>query len=140
MLQHLANQIEAYTWTGSLNIRHAELAVLTSDGRFDERGFFAAWTLDLTESVFEFPVCLRQRVEEEIDRRPGIVLAFMPALRTLFEDLVRRAHLRPIVVVALQTEMRQGETAGLKWEHVDFESEDDLRRPHKRPNDRGEFA
>ncbi len=33
----------------------------------------------------------------------------------------RRAHLRPIVVVALQTGMRQGEILGLKWEDVDFE-------------------
>ena len=33
----------------------------------------------------------------------------------------RRAHLRPIVVVALQTGMRQGEILGLKWAHVDFE-------------------
>jgi integrase len=32
-----------------------------------------------------------------------------------------RAHLRPIVVVALQTGMRQGEILGLKWENVDFE-------------------
>src|SRR5215216_4208307 len=39
----------------------------------------------------------------------------------LFAVLVgRRAHLRPIVVVALQTGMRQGEILGLKWEHVDF--------------------
>src|SRR5688572_8238946 len=33
----------------------------------------------------------------------------------------RRAHLQPIVVVALQTGMRQGEILGLKWEHVDFD-------------------
>ena len=37
----------------------------------------------------------------------------------LFAVLVgRRAHLRPIVVVALQTGMRQGEILGLRWEHV----------------------
>ena len=41
--------------------------------------------------------------------------------RRLFAVLVgRRAHIRPIVVVALQTGMRQGEILGLKWEHVDF--------------------
>jgi integrase len=40
----------------------------------------------------------------------------------LFAVLVgRRVHLRPIVVVALQTGMRQGEILGLKWEHVDFD-------------------
>src|SRR5688572_8277620 len=40
----------------------------------------------------------------------------------LFSVLVgRRAHLRPIVVVALQTGMRQGEILGLKWAHVDFD-------------------
>lgn len=33
----------------------------------------------------------------------------------------RRAHIGPIVVVALQTGMRQGEILGLKWEHVDFD-------------------
>ena len=33
----------------------------------------------------------------------------------------RRAHLRPIVVVALQTGMRQGENLGLRWEHTDFD-------------------
>lgn len=42
--------------------------------------------------------------------------------RRLFAVLVgRRTHLRPIVVVALQTGMRQGEILGLKWEHVDFD-------------------
>jgi integrase len=42
--------------------------------------------------------------------------------KRLFAVLVgRRAHIRPIVVVALQTGMRQGEILGLKWEHVDFD-------------------
>ena len=42
--------------------------------------------------------------------------------KRLFEILVgRRAQVRPIVVVALQTGMRQGEVPGLKWEHVDFD-------------------
>jgi integrase len=42
--------------------------------------------------------------------------------KRLFAVLVgRRAHLRPIVVVALQTGMRQGEILGLKWEHLDFD-------------------
>jgi len=42
--------------------------------------------------------------------------------KRLFEILVgRRAHIRPIVVVALQTGMRQGEILGMKWENVDFE-------------------
>lgn len=42
--------------------------------------------------------------------------------KRLFAVLIgRRAHLRPIVVVALQTGMRQGEILGLKWEHVDFD-------------------
>jgi integrase len=35
----------------------------------------------------------------------------------------KRAHLRPIVVVALQTGMRQGEILGLKWQDVDFDKE-----------------
>ena len=40
----------------------------------------------------------------------------------LFAILVgRRAHIRPIVVVALQTGMRQGEILGLTWKNVDFE-------------------
>ena len=33
----------------------------------------------------------------------------------------RRAHLRSIVVVVLQTETRQGEIVGLEREHVNFE-------------------
>ena len=42
--------------------------------------------------------------------------------KSLFAILVgRRAHIRPIVVVALQTGMRQGEILGLKWENIDFE-------------------
>jgi integrase len=42
--------------------------------------------------------------------------------KRLFAVLVgRRAHIRPIVVVALQTGMRQGEILGLRWEHVDFD-------------------
>jgi integrase len=42
--------------------------------------------------------------------------------KRLFEILVgRRAHIRPIVVVALQTGMRQGEILGMTWENVDFE-------------------
>jgi integrase len=42
--------------------------------------------------------------------------------KRLFALLVgRRAHLRSIVVVALQTGMRQGEILGLKWEHMDFD-------------------
>jgi len=42
--------------------------------------------------------------------------------KRLFEILVgRRAHIRPIIVVALQTGMRQGEILGMKWENVDFE-------------------
>src|SRR5690348_751896 len=41
--------------------------------------------------------------------------------KKLFGVLIgRRAHLRLIVVVALQTGMRQGEILGLKWEDVDF--------------------
>jgi len=48
--------------------------------------------------------------------------------KRLFAILVgRRAHLRPIVVVALQTGMRQGEILGLKWENVDFEQGTALR-------------
>jgi hypothetical protein len=44
--------------------------------------------------------------------------------KSLFAILVGiRAHIRPIVVVALQTGMRQGEILGLKWENVDFEQE-----------------
>jgi integrase len=44
--------------------------------------------------------------------------------RRLLEVLVgRRAHIRSIVVVALQTGMRQGEILGLKWGHVDFDQE-----------------
>ncbi|MBA2526897.1 MAG: site-specific integrase [Pyrinomonadaceae bacterium] len=44
--------------------------------------------------------------------------------KKLFAILVgRRAHIRPIVVVALHTGMRQGEILGLKWENVDFEQE-----------------
>ncbi len=42
--------------------------------------------------------------------------------KRVFETLVdRRAYVRPIVVVALQTGMRQGEILGLKWKHVDFD-------------------
>jgi len=42
--------------------------------------------------------------------------------KRLFAVLVgRRVHLRPIVVVALQTGMRQGEILGLTWENVDFD-------------------
>jgi len=42
--------------------------------------------------------------------------------KRLFEILVgRRAHIRPIVVVALQTGMRQGEILGMTWENIDFE-------------------
>ena len=42
--------------------------------------------------------------------------------KRLFAVLVgRRVHLRPIIVVALQTGMRQGEILGLRWEHVDFD-------------------
>ena len=42
--------------------------------------------------------------------------------KRLFEVLSgRRAHVRPIVVVALQTGMRQGEVLGLRWEHVDLD-------------------
>lgn len=33
----------------------------------------------------------------------------------------RAQYLRPIVVVALRTGMRQGEILGLKWKHVDFD-------------------
>jgi integrase len=56
----------------------------------------------------EAPARERYLTEEE-ERRP-------------FDVLVgRRAHLRPIFVVALQTGMRQGEILGLKWEHVDFD-------------------
>jgi integrase len=42
--------------------------------------------------------------------------------KSLFAILVgRRAHIRPIVVVALQAGMRQGEILGLTWENVDFD-------------------
>jgi integrase len=42
--------------------------------------------------------------------------------KTLFAVLVgRRAHLRPIVVVALQTGMREGEILGLRGEPVHFD-------------------
>jgi integrase len=41
--------------------------------------------------------------------------------KRLFAVLVgRRTHIRSIVVVALQTGMRQGEILGLKWEHIHF--------------------
>jgi integrase len=42
--------------------------------------------------------------------------------KRLFEILIgRRAHIHPIVVVALHSGMRQGEILGLTWENVDFE-------------------
>ena len=42
--------------------------------------------------------------------------------KRLFEALVGgRAYVQPIVIVALQTGMRQGEILGLKWEHLDFD-------------------
>ena len=44
--------------------------------------------------------------------------------KQLFAVLIgRRTHLRPIVVVALQTGMRQGEILGLRWQDIDFEKE-----------------
>jgi integrase len=44
--------------------------------------------------------------------------------KQLFAVLIgRRAHLRSIVVLALQTGMRQGEILGLKWQDVDFDKE-----------------
>lgn len=59
--------------------------------------------------------------------------------RRLFAVLVgRRAHLRPIVVVALQTGMRQGEILGLKWQDVDFEKET-IYVGHTKPDDPAEF-
>jgi integrase len=48
-------------------------------------------------------------------------------LRYLMPDEVQRLisncsdHLRPIVIVAVHTGMRKGETLSLKWEQVDFE-------------------
>lgn len=86
-LQHGADQINADTRTGVLNVGHAEGGALPGDGRLDERGFLAARTLDLAESAFEFLTCLRQGVEEEIDCRPGIVFAFVPTLRALLGGL-----------------------------------------------------
>jgi len=42
--------------------------------------------------------------------------------RRLFPVLVdRRDHIRPIVIVALWTGMRQGEILDLNWEQVEFE-------------------
>ncbi len=44
--------------------------------------------------------------------------------KRLFAILVgRHTHIRPIVVVALHTGMRQGEILGLKWGNIDFEQE-----------------
>jgi integrase len=66
--------------------------------------------------------------------------------KSLFAILVgRRAHIRPIVVVALQTGMRQGEILGLKWENVDFEqntiyvAHTKTGRPRKLPNTVGPY-
>ena len=57
----------------------------------------------------EAPARKRYLTEEEQERRLFAVLDG------------RRAHIRPIIVVALQKGMRQGEVLGLKWEHVDFD-------------------
>ncbi len=86
-LQHLADQVDADTRANPLNIGHAELAALSGDGRFDKRGFLSTWALDLAQSVFEFLACLRQRVEEEIDRWPGIVFALVPNLESFVRGL-----------------------------------------------------
>ena len=42
--------------------------------------------------------------------------------KRLFEALIgRSAYVRPIVLLAFQTGMRQGEILGLKWKHIDFD-------------------
>lgn len=75
---------------------------------------FLFWAID--EGLLAANLLSRMRLVPE-RRKPRSVLSLTDEVRLLASS---SGHLRPIIVVALDTGMRRGEVLNQRWEHVDF--------------------
>src|SRR4029079_18750905 len=86
--QQPADHIATDAGTELFQVRDAKIAVNRFNRMLHEFGLRSAGGLDLIHAGLKFFARLRQDVEQEIYRWPGVVFAYMPSLRALFEHFV----------------------------------------------------
>src|ERR1035437_1117164 len=71
-----------------LKVADPEWAGLRFNRRLNESSFRPAWRFDLPDALLELLASLHEGEQKEVHRRPRVVFAVVPALRTLFEHFV----------------------------------------------------
>jgi len=78
------------------------------------------FSLAMTHKVVSFNPCLHVKKYREENERTRYLLPDEET-RLVAQCVGERAHLRPLLVLAINTGMRRGEILKLTWRHVDFE-------------------
>ena len=86
--QQRANPFAVHAGTRAFDVGEAEVAPLLTNGREHEFRLCAAWRFDLPDALLELLASLGEGEQKEVHRRPRVVFAVVPALRTLFENFV----------------------------------------------------
>jgi hypothetical protein len=77
--QKLPDQIHADTGTFALQVGYTDGRDLTFNCRQDSRGLFAALRFEMADTLLKLLARLREDEEQEIQCRPRVVFAFVPA-------------------------------------------------------------
>ncbi len=88
VFEHPADEIDANSGARLLNIRDPKRILSPLDGRQGEFRFGASGRGGLPYSPLEFLISIEQGVEDEIDIRPRVVFALVPAQRALVKCFV----------------------------------------------------